>query len=127
MKMQVDIEGGLLHLITVHSPYRQRLRDLGLVEDNLCRVCGVVSTPDHVVLQSGETSQLAEEQQALLGDRTVAEALRNPELVAGLREVATKVSSYHRKKFVEGDRDLKELRQPNPPMRGDRDNRVVHD
>jgi len=99
-KMQLEIEGGLLHFVTGHGPYRQRLKDLKLVEDNMCHACGVIASPDHVVLRCQETEDLVREQRAIFGERPVTEVLRTPELVPVLRETAEKVSSFYKIRFL---------------------------
>jgi len=95
--INLEIEGGLLHFVKGHGPYKQRLKSLKLVEDNMCHVCWMVSTPEHVVLRCVETEALVSKQRALLGDRPVTEVLRAPELVTLLRESEDKVSAYYKR------------------------------
>jgi len=66
MELDMAITGGLLHLLTGHGPFRQKLKDINIVEDNLSRACGSVATPEHVMLIYEETENLVGEQRTLL-------------------------------------------------------------
>jgi len=98
----VEITGGLLHFLTDHGPFRQKLKDMNIVEDNLCHAFGSVATPEHVMLKCEETENLVGEQRTLLEDMEIAEALRTPELAIVLQEITQKVTEYYRKKFISG-------------------------
>jgi len=102
MGMELEITGGLMHYLTGHGPYRQKLHQMKIVEDNMCHICGVVATPEHIVLRCMETRNIVWEERQLLGETPVTEVLRTPELVTALRELTHKVSNYYKRKYLNG-------------------------
>jgi len=111
MTLDVEITGGLLHFLTGHGIFRQKLKAMNIVEDNLYRGCGSVATPEHAMLKCEATENLVGEQRTLLEDMEIAGVLRTPELAIVLQEITQKVTEYHIRKFISGgDRDRARLR-----------------
>lgn len=52
------ISVGLMHFITEHGPYIDKLHPLGLLEFNLCPQSYTVATLEHVVLEYTEKKLL---------------------------------------------------------------------
>jgi len=91
--MELEVTGGLMHYLTRHGPFRQKLHQMNIIKDNLCHTCGVVTTPEHIVMRCQETEHLARDETELLGEIPVTEVLRTPELVAALRGITDRISN----------------------------------
>jgi len=102
LRLELEIIGGLLHFLTGHDHFRQKLHLMHIGEDNMCRICRTVATPEHVTLYCRETENIAREERKLLGKTPVTELLRTPELVTVLRDLTNKISNFHKKKFLNG-------------------------
>jgi len=66
--MQLEVTGGLMQYLTGHGPFRQKLHQMNIVEDNMCHTYGVVATPEHIVMRCQETEHLARDERELLGE-----------------------------------------------------------
>jgi len=91
-----------MQYLTGHGQFRQKLHQMNIVEDNMCHTCGVVAMPEHIVMRCQETEHLARDEIELLGEIPVTDIQRTPKLVAAIRGLTDRISSYYKRKFING-------------------------
>jgi hypothetical protein len=97
---------GLTHFLTGHGPYREKLKQLRIINDDTC-ACGQLDSPEHVVFHCPLTEDLVRtERQLLLNQRNpnLYNIIRDIEQYFILSKLANKISNYFLEKYKQEKR-----------------------
>lgn len=82
---------GMIHFLTGHGPYPTHIFRMGKMDRPECE-CGVLGTPEHVLLECANTTQQIMELREQLGQATIQEVLADGNKFTILNKIADLVS-----------------------------------
>lgn len=80
------MEHGLIHFLTGHDPFADRLHSLGLRDTDLFE-CGERGTPEHLVLSCPWNEGIVGQHRSRIGGNTIPVILRDIDLLADFQQL----------------------------------------
>ena len=91
---------GLIHFLTGHGPFRNKLFEHRLVNNNICECNEETDSPEHKTFQCSLTEELVREERRELRGLTLEEIIRNKQNFDILNSMTYKISNFYRTRFI---------------------------
>jgi hypothetical protein len=90
---------GMMHFLTGHGPYKEKLTELRLINNNMCECGEEVGTPEHTTFQCSLTEQLVSEERRMLDGLTPEEIIRDKSQFEILNLLTDKISKFYIQRY----------------------------
>ena len=90
---------GLMHFLTGHGPYKNKLFQLARVNSRSCECGEEIDSPEHKIFECSITEELVSEERRKLQGNTVHEIIRDKNKFEILNKITCKISNHYITKF----------------------------
>jgi hypothetical protein len=91
---------GLIHYLTGHGPYKSKLHELHLTENDVCECGEAIDTPEHKLFHCTLIDDLTREDRNQLSGLNPEQILRNEAKFKILNILANKVSNHYITRYI---------------------------